>query len=81
LSFTSIRLSLNEKNKRTASTGNCTSKRKGKFKGGKPKFSENDPRLQLAFKLYLEGATEKDVERQTGINRGHFKDTEKVQYS
>ena len=36
------------------------------------KFSENDPRLQLAFKLYLEGATEKDVERQTGINRRTF---------
>mgnify|MGYP000668023675 CR=1 FL=1 len=47
-------------------------KEKGKFKGGKPKFSENDPRLQLAFRLYLEGATEKDVERQTGINRRTF---------
>ena len=49
--------------------GIVLAKENGKFKGGKPKFSENDPRLQLAFKLYLEGATEKDVERQTGIKR------------
>ena len=52
--------------------GIVLAKENGKFKGGKPKFSENDPRLQLAFKLYLEGATEKDVERQTGINRRTF---------
>jgi len=38
----------------------------------KLKFTENDPRLQLAFKLYIQGATEKDVERQTGINRRTF---------
>ena len=43
-----------------------------KFKGRKLKFTENDPRLQLAFKLYIQGATEKDVERQTGINRRTF---------
>ena len=52
--------------------GIVLAKENGKFKGGKPKFSENDPRLQLAFKLYLEGSTEKDVERQTGINRRTF---------
>ena len=52
--------------------GIVLAKENGKFKGGKPKFSENDPRLQLAFKLYLECATEKDVERQTGINRRTF---------
>ena len=40
--------------------GIVLAKENGKFKGGKPKFSENDPRLQLAFKLYLEGATEKE---------------------
>ncbi|MFZ2477142.1 MAG: recombinase family protein, partial [Lactococcus raffinolactis] len=40
--------------------------------GRKLKFTENDPRLQLAFKLYIQGATEKDVERQTGINRRTF---------
>ena len=52
--------------------GIALAKENGKFKGGKPKFSENDPRLQLAFKLYLDGSTEKDVERQTGINRRTF---------
>ena len=52
--------------------GIVLAKENGKFKGGKPKFTENDPRLQLAFKLYIEGATEKDVERQTGINRRTF---------
>ena len=37
------------------------------------KFKENDPRLQLAFKLYLEGATDTQVEKQTGISRRTFK--------
>lgn len=48
-------------------------KRKGKFKGGKAKYAENDPKLQHAFKLYLEGETEKDIERITGINRRTFR--------
>jgi len=52
--------------------GIALAKEKGKFKGRKLKFTENDPRLQLAFKLYIQGATEKDVERQTGINRRTF---------
>ncbi len=42
--------------------GIVLAKENGKFKGGK----------QLAFKLYLDGSTEKDVERQTGINRRTF---------
>lgn len=46
---------------------------KAKYKGGKPKYSENDPRLQLAFKLFLEGCTDKEVEQQTGINRRTFR--------
>lgn len=48
-------------------------KKKGKFKGGKQKYKENDPKLQHAFKLYLEGETEKDIERITGINRRTFR--------
>lgn len=40
---------------------------------GKRKYSENDPRLQLGFKLFLEGATDKEVEEQIGINRRTFK--------
>lgn len=47
-------------------------KEKGKFKGGKRKFKENDPRLKLAFDLYLNGRTDKEVEEQTGINRRTF---------
>lgn len=48
-------------------------KEKGKFKGGKRKFQENDPRLNLAFNLYLEGYSDKEVEEQTGINRRTFR--------
>lgn len=46
--------------------------RQGKYKGGKRKFKQDDPRLQHAFELYLSGKTEKDVERLTGINRRTF---------
>ena len=48
-------------------------KDKGKFQGGKRKFQENDPRLNLAFELYLKGHTDKEVEEQTGINRRTFR--------
>lgn len=48
-------------------------KAKGKYKGGKPKYRENDPRLQLAFNLFLAGSTDKEVEEQTGINRRTFR--------
>ena len=53
--------------------GIAIAKSKGKYKGGKPKYKEYDPRLQLAFKLYLAGATDKEVEQQTGINRRTFR--------
>ena len=48
-------------------------KEKGKYKGGKSKYKEDDPKLQHAFKLYLKGETEKDIERLTGINRRTFR--------
>src|SRR5699024_10409574 len=48
-------------------------KEKGKFKGGTRKFQENDPRLNLAFNLYLQGHSDKEVEEQTGINRRTFR--------
>ena len=57
----------------TQQQGIAIAKSKGKYKGGKPKYKENDPRLQLAFKLYLAGATDKEVEQQTGINRRTFR--------
>lgn len=48
-------------------------KEKGKFKGGKRKFQENDPRLKVAFDLFLQGCTDKEVELKTGINRRTFR--------
>lgn len=48
-------------------------KEKGKFKGGKRMFQENDPRLNLAFNLYLNGFSDREVEEQTGINRRTFR--------
>ena len=53
--------------------GIAIAKEQGKFKGKPLKFKENDPRLQLAFKLYLDGATDTQVEKQTGISRRTFK--------
>ncbi|GMC02495.1 hypothetical protein K5E_21600 [Enterococcus thailandicus] len=47
----------------TQKQGIKLAKAKGKYKGGKPKYQENDPRLQLAFKLFLEGSTDKEVEQ------------------
>ncbi|EPN9368847.1 recombinase family protein [Enterococcus hirae] len=57
----------------TQKQGIALAKAKGKYKGGKPKYRENDPRLQLAFKLFLDGCTDKEVEQQTGINRRTFR--------
>ncbi len=57
----------------TQKQGIALAKAKGKYKGGKPKYRENDPRLQLAFKLFLDGCTDKEVEQQTGINRKTFR--------
>lgn len=48
-------------------------KKQGKFKGGKPKYEFDSPILQQAFKLYLEGETEKYIEEDTGINRRTFR--------
>lgn len=48
-------------------------KEKGKFKGGTRKFQKDDPRLNLAFNLYLQGCSDKEVEEQTGINRRTFR--------
>ncbi|EPN5990347.1 recombinase family protein [Enterococcus faecalis] len=57
----------------TQQQGITLAKAKGKYRGGKPKYRENDPRLQLAFKLFLAGSTDKEVEEQTGINRRTFR--------
>lgn len=57
----------------TQQQGITLAKAKGKYRGGKPKYRENDPRLQLAFKLFLAGSTDKEVEEQAGINRRTFR--------
>lgn len=48
-------------------------KKKGKFKGRQLKFKKNDPRLQHAFDLFLNGLSDKEVECKTGINRRTFR--------
>lgn len=48
-------------------------KREGRYKGGKLKFSFDDPKLQHAFKLYQDGETENRIEEVTGINRRTFR--------
>ena len=48
-------------------------KREGRYKGGKLKYSFNEPKLQYAFKLYREGETENRLEEITGINRRTFR--------
>lgn len=48
-------------------------KKKGKFKGRQLKFKKNDPRLQHAFDLFLNGLSDKEVEGKTGINRRTFR--------
>ena len=53
--------------------GIAIAKREGKYKGRKPLFNEPDARLQHAFKLYKDGMSDKDVERNTGINRETFR--------
>lgn len=53
--------------------GISIAKERGKFKGGKAKYKYDDPKLQHAFKLYLEGETENHIEKLTGINRRTFR--------
>ncbi|PEN08630.1 recombinase family protein [Bacillus pseudomycoides] len=48
-------------------------KKQGKFKGGKPKYEYDDPKLQQAFELYLKGETENYIEKVTDINRRTFR--------
>ena len=48
-------------------------KTQGKYKGRKAIFSEDDSRLLHAFDLYLEGLSDKDVAKLTGINERTFR--------
>ena len=53
--------------------GIAIAKTQGKYKGRKAIFSEDDSRLLHAFDLYLEGLSDKDVARLTGINERTFR--------
>lgn len=48
-------------------------KKKGKYKGKKPMYKFDDPKLQHAFDLYRAGETENHIETLTGINRRTFR--------
>lgn len=48
-------------------------KKQGRFKGKKPKYNYDNPKLQHAFDLYKAGETENHIEKVTGINRRTFR--------
>ena len=52
--------------------GITLAKRQGKYHGRKPPYTQDDPRLQHAFKLYQAGMSDIDVARNTGIKRTTF---------
>jgi DNA invertase Pin-like site-specific DNA recombinase len=52
--------------------GIALAKQQGKYHGRKPKYTQDDPRLQHAFKLYEAGMSDIDVARNTGIKRTTF---------
>lgn len=53
-------------------TGIALAKQQGKYHGRKPQYTQDDPRLQHAFKLYQAGISDIDVARNTGIKRTTF---------
>ena len=52
--------------------GIALAKQQGKYHGRKPQYTEDDPRLLHAFKLYQTGMSDVDVARNTGIKRTTF---------
>ena len=52
--------------------GISLAKQQGKYHGRKPQYTQDDPRLLHAFKLYLNGMSDIDVSRNTGIKRTTF---------
>ena len=53
--------------------GIALAKQQGKYHGRKPpQYTQDDPRLQHAFKLYQAGMSDVDVARNTGIKRTTF---------
>ncbi|AMV70400.1 putative resolvase (plasmid) [Pediococcus damnosus] len=52
--------------------GIVLAKQQGKYHGRKPQYTQDDSRLQHAFKLYRAGMSDIDVSRNTGIKRTTF---------
>ena len=52
--------------------GIALAKQQGKYHSRKPQYTQDDPRLQHAFKLYQAGMSDVDVARNTGIKRTTF---------
>lgn len=52
--------------------GIALAKQQGKYHGRKPQYTQDDSRLQHAFKLYQAGMSDIDVSRNTGIKRTTF---------
>ena len=52
--------------------GIALAKQQGKYHGRKPQYTQDDPRLHHAFKLYQAGMSDIDVARNTGIKRTTF---------
>ena len=52
--------------------GIALAKQQGKYHGRKPQYTQDDFRLQHAFKLYQAGMSDVDVARNTGIKRTTF---------
>ncbi|MEK1382985.1 recombinase family protein [Lactobacillus salivarius] len=52
--------------------GIALAKQQGKYHGRKPQYTQDDPRLLHAFKLYEAGMSDVDVARNTGIKRTTF---------
>lgn len=47
-------------------------KKEGRYRGGQFKFNRDDPRLQLAFRFYMEGKSIREVSALTGIATATF---------
>lgn len=48
-------------------------KKKGRYKGRKPLFSNSSPQLQHAFKLFQSGHSDREIEELVGINARTFR--------
>lgn len=53
--------------------GIVLAKAQGKYQGRKALYAEDDERLQHAFDLYLQGYTDRDVSKLTGISERTFR--------